>query len=165
MSGGFGMRFNQEETQMKGESERDRGTNGGGGARSAGILIADDMALNLTSLKFELESRGFIAWLAVDGDDAIDLYGRHRGEIDLVLLSVQMPGLDGPHTLEELRRLNPQLVACFMCGTDGQYSREELFARGAVCVFTKPISPVEIANVLQRIEFTYANHSSPLETT
>ncbi len=119
------------------------------------------MALNLTLLKFELESRGFTAWLAVDGDDAIDLYGRHRDEIDLVLLSVQMPGLDGPQTLEALRRLNPEIAACFMSGNDADYSQEELFSRGAVCVFTKPICPVEIADVLQRIDFAYSNRSSP----
>jgi CheY-like chemotaxis protein len=129
--------------------------------RSAGVLIADDMALNLTLLKFELESRGFIAWLAVDGDDAIDLYGRHRDEIDLVLLSVQMRGLDGPQTLEALRRLNPEIAACFMSGKDADYSQEELFSRGAVCVFTKPTCPVEIADVLQRIEFAYSNRGSP----
>jgi CheY-like chemotaxis protein len=110
------------------------------------------MALTLTLLKFELESRGFMAWLAVDGDDAIDLYRKHRDEIDLVLLNVQMPGLDGPHTLEILRQLNPHVVACFMVGNDGKYSQDDLFARGAVCVFTTPICPAEVADVLQRLE-------------
>jgi CheY-like chemotaxis protein len=78
-------------------------------ARKPGILIADDMALILTLLKFELESRGFNAWLAVDGNDALDLYRRHREEIDLVLLDVQMRGLDGPHTLEALQQFDPDV--------------------------------------------------------
>jgi CheY-like chemotaxis protein len=112
------------------------------------------MALTLTLLKFELESRGFVAWLAVDGDDAIDLYRLHRDEIDLVLLDVQLPGLDGPHTLEVLRRLNPHVVVCFMAGNDSEYSQDELFAQGAVCVFTKPICPAEVADVLRRFEST-----------
>jgi CheY-like chemotaxis protein len=150
---------------MKDESQLDRRTDCcGGDARSPGVLIADDMALNLTLLKFELESRGFIAWLAVDGDDAIDLYRRHRDEIDVVLLSVQMPGIDGPQTLEVLRRINPQVAACFLLGNDAEYSQEELFNRGAVCVFTKPICPVEIADVLQRIEFAFANRGMPATT-
>jgi CheY-like chemotaxis protein len=120
-------------------------------ARNPGILIADDMGLILTLLKLELESRGFNAWLAVDGDDAIDLYRKYRDEIDLVLLDVQMPGLDGPHTLEALRRLNPDVVACFMSGDLGIYTEEELLARGAARVFRKPFRPVDVADFLQRV--------------
>jgi CheY-like chemotaxis protein len=78
--------------------------------RNPGILIVDDMEPILTLLKFELEPRAFTVWLAVDGDDAIDLYQRNRAEIDLVLLDVQMPGLDGPHTLAILQKLNPDVL-------------------------------------------------------
>ena len=52
--------------------------------RNPGILIADDKGLILTLLKLELEPRGFTVWLAVDGDDALDLYRRNHAEIDLV---------------------------------------------------------------------------------
>jgi hypothetical protein len=63
---------------MSGEPRQREGTNGCGAiARNPGILIADDMALILILLKFELESRGFIAWPAMDGDDALDLYRKH----------------------------------------------------------------------------------------
>src|SRR5262249_58605364 len=49
--------------------------------RNPGILIADDMGLILTLLKFELEACGFTVWLAVDGDDAVDLYRRNHEEM------------------------------------------------------------------------------------
>jgi CheY-like chemotaxis protein len=120
-------------------------------ARRHGILVADDMAFILTLLKFELESRGLAVWLAVDGDDAVDLYRRHRDEIDLVLLDVQMPGLDGPHTLEALQRLNPAVVACFMSGQIGIYTEEELLDRGAARVFSKPFRPADVADSLQEV--------------
>jgi CheY-like chemotaxis protein len=109
------------------------------------------MALILTLLKFELESRGFDAWLAMDGDDALDLYRRHRDEIDLVLLDVEMPGLDGPHTLEALQRLNPHVVACFMSGDSSMYTEEELLGRGPAWVLRKPFRPDEVADFLQQI--------------
>lgn len=123
----------------------------GGSARKPGVLIADDMAPILTLLKFELESRGFNAWLAMDGDDALDLYRRHHDEIDVVLLDVQMPGLDGPHTLEALQRLNPDVAACFMSGNFGSYTEEELLARGAAWTFSKPFRPFEVADILQQL--------------
>src|SRR5262245_47568164 len=82
--------------------------------RHPGILIADNLGLVLTLLKFELEPRGFKVWLAVDGEDALDLYRRHSTEIDVVLLDVHLSGLDGPDTLAALQRLSPDILACFM---------------------------------------------------
>jgi CheY-like chemotaxis protein len=137
---------------MNGKSKhQEPGIDCGARARPPGILIADDMALILTLLKFELESRGLAVWLAVDGDDAVELYRRHRNEIDLVLLDVQMSGLDGPHTLEALQRLNPDLVACFMSGNTGIYTEEELLDRGAVRIFGKPFCPADVANFLEEV--------------
>jgi CheY-like chemotaxis protein len=137
---------------MNGEPMRHEWTDGCGAiARKPGILIADDMALILTMLKFELEFRGFNVWLAVDGDDALDLYRMHRDEIDLVLLDVQMPGLDGPHTLEALRLLNPDVVACFMSGGSSLLTEEDLLGRKPAWIFGKPFRPGEVANLLQRI--------------
>jgi CheY-like chemotaxis protein len=119
--------------------------------RNPGILIADDMGLILTLLKLELEPRGFNVWLAVDGDDALDLYRRHRRQIDLVLLEVQMPGLDGPQTLDALQQFNPDVVACFMNGNPSIYTEEDLLELGAVCVFNKPWRPAEVAHCLQSL--------------
>jgi CheY-like chemotaxis protein len=126
--------------------------------RNPGILIADDMAWILNLLKFEMESRGFNVWLAVDGDDAIDLYSRHQDKVDVVLLDVQMPGLDGPQTLEALQRLNPAVVACFMSGNLEAYTEEDLLDRGAKLIFSKPFRAAEVADFLQRV----LNSGSPL---
>jgi CheY-like chemotaxis protein len=120
-------------------------------ARSPGILIVDDTAFILTLLKFEMESRGFNVWIAVDGDDAVDLYRRHREQIDVVVLDVQMPGLDGPQTLEAIQRLNPDVVACFMSGNVGPYTPEQLHARGAVMIFAKPFHTAVVADLLQKV--------------
>ena len=121
------------------------------GPRRPGVLVADDMGLILTLLKFALEAHGFAVWLAVDGDDALDLYRRNRAEIDLVVLDVQMPGLDGPLTLSAIRRLNPDVLACFMTGDPGPYSREDLLSRGAVRVFDKPFVPADLARTLTEV--------------
>ena len=119
--------------------------------RNPGILIVDDMGLILTLLKFELEPRGFTVWLAVDGDDALDLYRRNWAEIDLVLLDVQMPGLDGPHTLASLQECNPDVLACFMTGNPGTYTEEDLLECGAARVFNKPFRAEQIAQCLQEL--------------
>src|SRR5262249_40269954 len=116
-----------------------------------GILITDDMALMLTLLKLELGARGFAVWLAVDGETALELYSRYRDEIDLVVLDVHMPGLDGPRTLDALRRLDPDVVACFMTGNGGRYTHEGLLRRGAARIFSKPFPAAEVADYLEAI--------------
>ena len=70
--------------------------------------------------------------------EAIDLYREHGEHIALVLLDVRMPGLDGPKTLEALRKLNPEVPACFMTDNTGDYEPQELLQRGATYVITKP---------------------------
>lgn len=127
-------------------------------ARAPGILIADDMGLIMTLLKLELEPRGFTVWLAVDGDDAIDVYRLRSTDIDVVLLDVDMPGLDGPQTLSALERIDPDVLACFMTENCGTYAEEDLIARGAVCVFKKPFHVAELAQVVQDLVLVASSH-------
>jgi CheY-like chemotaxis protein len=134
-------------------------------SRKPGILIADDMALMDIWLKLELESRGFSVWLAVDSDDALDLYRRNRAEIDLVLLDVQLPGLGGPHTLESLQRVNRGVFACFLMGNSGPSTVEELKDRGAACVFRKPFCAGEVADLLQRLASPAPDVYSPFSSS
>ena len=63
-----------------------------------------------------MRSHGLAVWLAADGPEAVELYRGHRDTIDVVLLDVQMPGLDGPATLTALREFDPGVLCCFMTG-------------------------------------------------
>jgi CheY-like chemotaxis protein len=116
--------------------------------RKQGVLVVDDEPAVRKLLQLSLERQGFAVWLAADGRQALELYERHRDRVDVVLLDVRMPGLDGPQTLAALRRLNPQVPCCFMTGDAGHYDTAELRARGAIRVFLKPFRPDEVGNVL-----------------
>jgi CheY-like chemotaxis protein len=116
--------------------------------RNPGILIADDMGLTLTLLKLALEPLGLSVWLALSGNDAIALYRAHWQKIDLVLLGTQMPGLDGLQTLTALRRINPQVLACFMADDADTHTEDDLLACGAAGLFHKPFRPAEVAYCL-----------------
>jgi CheY-like chemotaxis protein len=120
-------------------------------SRRPGILIVDDLGLILSLLKLELEPRGFRVWLGMDGKDAIDVYSKHGPQIDVVLLDVRMPGLDGLQTLAALQEMDPEVLACFMTGDSGTYTETELLARGAAQVFIKPFYPSDIADSLQAL--------------
>lgn len=116
-----------------------------------GVLVVDDDHLVRALVQLALERSGFDVWLASNGREAIRLYGTHRDGIAVVLLDVLMPGLDGPETLDALRALNPEILACFMSGDTGVYHPEELRRRGAAQVIAKPFRVDQLADVLRQV--------------
>jgi CheY-like chemotaxis protein len=116
-----------------------------------GVLVVDDEHLVRIMLQLSLERNGFEVWLASSGREAIHLYQVHRNHIDVVLLDVRMPNMDGPATLDALRDLNPDVRVCFMSGDTGAYESESLRKRGAAHVIAKPFRLEDLANALRRL--------------
>jgi CheY-like chemotaxis protein len=116
------------------------------------VLAVDDDEGVRSLLRLALPKFGFRVHIANGGDEAVEIYRRHGGSIDMVLMDVQMPpGMDGPHTLDALRKLNPNVRCCFMSGGTGGYSTADLAALGAVHIFTKPFAQLdEFARVLRQ---------------
>jgi CheY-like chemotaxis protein len=114
-----------------------------------GVLVVDDDPLVRFVVQRGLERDGFDVWLASNGREAIPLYRTHRESIAVVLLDVHMPVLDGPGTLDALRRLNPEVLVCFMSGDTGDYDPQELLQRGAASFIAKPFHLDQLANHLR----------------
>jgi CheY-like chemotaxis protein len=105
-----------------------------GTRRKYGILVVDDEPGVRGVLNIAMRQQGFAMWVATNGQEALDLYWRHHKTIDVVLMDVRMPGLDGPQTLAALQQLNPQIRCCFMSGDLGCYTAERLQNLGAAAV-------------------------------
>ena len=101
------------------------------------LVVEDDHAVR-NMLETALRHYGFRVRPAGGGDEAVAVYERHRDTIDLVLLDVQMPRVDGPHTLARLQSMNPDVPCVFMSGHTGEYTAEQLLALGAAAVLAKP---------------------------
>jgi CheY-like chemotaxis protein len=118
-------------------------------APGPGVLVVEDEAALRTMLQRGLELYGFTVWTAPGGREALALYQAHRDAIAVVLLDVQMPGLDGPHTLQAVKALNPDVPCCFMSGHTGEYTAEQLRELGAAHLFAKPFRLADVARVLR----------------
>jgi two-component system OmpR family response regulator len=112
------------------------------------VLVVEDNNEVRALLDLSLQHHGFAVLLASTGQEGIELYQRSREKVSIVLLDVQMPGLDGPQTLAALRSITPDLRCCFMSGHTGKYTVEELMRQGATHVFQKPFRLQELADVL-----------------
>ena len=117
--------------------------------RAYGILIVDDEPGVRGVLKVAMSEQGFSVWLAASGPEALDLYRRIHEAIDVVLMDVRMPGLDGPETLAALQNLDPQVRCCFMSGELGKYTEERLLDMGALAIIPKPFQLEEVNRVLR----------------
>jgi two-component system cell cycle sensor histidine kinase/response regulator CckA len=77
---------------------------------------------------------------ATSGEGALEIFAERYGDIDLVLLDVIMPGMNGFQTMERLRTLDPQ-VRVILCS--GMNETEEESLPDGVSFIPKPF-PVEI---------------------
>ena len=115
------------------------------------VLVAEDEPIIRDLLGLMLEGLGFPAWSAADGQEAEDLYLRHRDEIAAAVLDLHMPRLDGPATLRALRGLDPRVGCVFITGHPGDYDEDGLLALGAVGVFAKPFRLDEVLQVVAEL--------------
>jgi DNA-binding NtrC family response regulator len=115
----------------------------------AGMLVVDNDSDALRLLTQTLRAEGFRVWSASSAQEAIQLYTQHREEIDVVLLEVHLPSLDGPATLNQLRDVQPDLVCWFMADHLGEYSEVTLRQRGAVGVLAKPLQLGDLVRLLR----------------
>jgi DNA-binding NtrC family response regulator len=117
-------------------------------AAPPGVLVADDDEHVRFLLGLALRQAGFDPLLAADGRKAVELFLRHRDKVQVVLLDVKMPGLDGPGALAQIRQIAPQVRCCFMTGHAAHYGADNLLALGAARVFDKPFDLDDLIETL-----------------
>jgi two-component system, cell cycle sensor histidine kinase and response regulator CckA len=102
------------------------------------ILLVDDEESLIALEARMLGQLGFTVLRAADGLQAVELYRERGKEIDLVLMDLTMPHMDGIEAFGELRRLNPDVRVVLASG----YSHEDMAARfagkGLAGVLQKP---------------------------
>ena len=102
------------------------------------ILVADDERINLLALSSALNGE-FDVVEAGTGAEVIERAA--AGDIDLILLDVVMPGLDGFQVCRRLKS-NPStatIPVIFVTGLDDSAEENQGFSAGAVDYITKPI--------------------------
>lgn len=119
--------------------------------RPLGVMVVDDDADIRDVMHSGLLREGFAVWLAAHGREALELYRCQREAIDVVVLDVCMPELDGPRTLMALQELTPDIRCCFITGHLDSYTAQGLRRLGAAAVFWKPFRLPEVTEVLRNI--------------
>lgn len=109
----------------------------------ANILVVDDFPTGRRLLAHKLKEN-YDVTVAASGEEAIEL--ARQQQPDLILLDVEMPGMDGFGTLEILRQgvIDPALPVIFVTARNDKESRNKGLAAGAVDFLTKPYDKEEL---------------------
>ncbi len=109
------------------------------GGAAPRILVVDDVAVNREILKRWLARRGFAITEAADGHEAIRIV--EDGAVDLILLDIMMPNLDGTDVVRAIRRTRsksdlPIVMVSAKCFSDDVAQSLDL---GANAYVSKPV--------------------------
>ncbi len=119
--------------------------------RKATVLLVDDEE-EIRSVASELlEARGFRVVAAGSGEEALEIYRRRHGGIDVVILDLGMPGMGGRRCLEELRALDPSVRVIVTTGYGEAHLRDLLAKAGARAFLNKPYRSAELARTLEQV--------------
>lgn len=105
------------------------------------ILVVDDERLLVKGIKFNLENDGYEVRAAYDGLEAVEAAG--EGDVDLIILDLMMPKLDGLEACRRIREFSDVPVIMLTAKADDM---DKLlgFEHGADDYLTKPFNILEL---------------------
>ena len=101
------------------------------------VLLVEDNVLNRELVSAILKAAGYNALIAKDGAEALMIIGRER--VDLMLLDVDLPFIDGHSLLQAVRENGLEIPAIFISGLPGEEVEIKAFAVGAADFIRKPV--------------------------
>lgn len=81
------------------------------------ILVVDDEAVIRDVTKMSLEKYGYQVLTAIDGIDALAVYAQNVKKVQLILIDMIMPLMDGAKAIKTLNKLNPEIKIVMMSGS------------------------------------------------
>ena len=113
------------------------------------VLLVDDDRAFLGVLKRMIERLGYEALSTANGLDAIAIYRERAREIGAVLLDLDLPGMDGWTTLDQLHRIDSTTRVILISGRDEHEVRAEMPRDARLRCLQKPFSMNDIGQLLR----------------
>jgi two-component system, cell cycle sensor histidine kinase and response regulator CckA len=113
------------------------------------VLVVDDETAVRMMTRQTLEAYGYRVLEATDGAEAVSSYVANRDHVDVVIVDMMMPVMDGPATIHALQRLDPQvrIVGCSGLHADGRVAQAA--AAGVRVFLPKPYTATRLLAVVR----------------
>lgn len=120
-------------------------------ARTETILLVDDEE-HVRDLTARLLGReGYRVIAAEDGLRAVELYGKEKNNISLVILDLIMPKMGGTQCLRELLKIDPKTKVIIATGYSDASNRDEFIGAGAKGFVGKPFQAAHLLKIVRNV--------------
>ncbi len=115
------------------------------------ILLVDDEK-DLREIGSEmLGLLGYTVFVADGGKEALRIYAREKDKINMVILDLMMPDIDGGATFDKLKELSPNVKAMLSSGYNKDRKTIEILSRGFKAFIQKPFRLEELSNQVRNV--------------
>jgi two-component system, cell cycle sensor histidine kinase and response regulator CckA len=115
------------------------------------ILIVEDEEMMLETCKNLCEHLGFDVLTANDGETGITLYKKNKDKITLVILDMEMPGLNGLETFNEIKKIDKNLKVIISSGFSMEGNVKTVLNKGAKTFLKKPYRLKELSKSINSV--------------
>ncbi len=115
------------------------------------VLVIDDEEPARAVAQKVLSKFGFGVILARNGREGIEIFEHNRNQIRAVLLDVTMPIMSGERTLQEIRRMRPDIPVLLSSGYNEQEVSTQFGGEGAWTFIQKPYQPKALIKKINKI--------------
>ncbi|MBE9180322.1 GAF domain-containing protein [Oculatella sp. LEGE 06141] len=119
--------------------------------RGEWVLVVDDEASIREVSKASLEAFSYQVLTASDGIEAIALYAQYREKIDLVLVDMMMPTMDGPITIRTLQKMCPDIKIIAVSGLVAFEQTALTNDTGVQAFLSKPYTSRDLLRTVHRV--------------
>jgi len=117
------------------------------------VLIVDDMELARQNIRTILEREGIEVYEAENGEEALKYKGNG---IDVVLLDIDLPGINGIEVLKEIRKNNKTVNVVIITGMATSDIFQQSIKYQASCFLTKPLNINALTKYILELKKTTA---------
>jgi CheY-like chemotaxis protein len=115
------------------------------------ILLVDDENLIIDVSQNILKLLGYNVFVARDGKEAIQAYKKNQDKIDIVILDMIMPGMNGGEVYNKMIEINPDIKVLLSSGYSLNEQSAEILERGCNDFIQKPFNMMDISEKIRKI--------------
>ena len=115
------------------------------------VLLVDDEEMILEVGRDLLETMGYRVLLSGGGQEAMEIYKRNRGEIDIVVLDMVMPNMGGGEVYDRIKEIDPNAKVLLSSGYSIEGEASEILERGCNGFIQKPFNMKELCGKIREI--------------
>ena len=114
------------------------------------MVVDDDPSIRYAIGRL-LQAKGFNVKMAYSGRDCMAEVGKVKGAVDLILLDIMMPEVDGITTFYNIRKVYPQIKVVFLSAVQpSEEAKDILRKEGHVSNLTKPFDYGRLIDVINQ---------------